>query len=248
MAAFERSASASATALATGLAPPDGVHELLHAAGPGAACRSAISPTWNVAAPILRRSSRTIRGWRASGRSIGDREKHPRQRRHLPHCRRGPDNIPRPRLDVRPICVAIDNWGCFRPAGRTRCTGRPSVSQMLTNRDSDDGGTIGRLRPGATIAQARDDMRIDFRRPATNGSASRGTIRHHRTRGACAAAARRRRRITRFLVLRMQRRRRCALDPCANVAGLQLARGGSARPEMELSARWAPAADAWVVN
>ncbi len=131
------------------------------------------------------------------------------------------------RLDMRPdLWLAIDNIGLI-PQGRS--------GDMLTNRGRGWlGGIIGRLRPGAAIAQARADMRavsngLQQSDPDRAGEfvtvepAERAAL----PPGAAAD-------ITRFVVLLMSGVGAALLIACANVAGLLLARGAARRPEIEL--------------
>lgn len=141
------------------------------------------------------------------------------------------------RLDVRPdLWLAIDNVGLI-PAGGSDpgTTGRPSGGDMLTNRGRRwISGTIGRLRPGATIEQARADMRAisDGLQQSDPDRAGRFVTIEPAERAALppGAAAD----ITRFLVLLMSGVGAALLIACANVAGLLLARGAARRPEIEL--------------
>jgi predicted permease len=141
------------------------------------------------------------------------------------------------RLDVRPdLWLAIDNVGLI-PAGGSDpgTTGRPIGSDMLTNRGRRwIGGTIGRLRPGSTIEQARADMRAisDGLQQSDSDRAGRFVTVEPAERAALppGAAAD----ITRFLVLLMSGVGATLLIACANVAGLLLARGAARRPEIEL--------------
>jgi predicted permease len=131
------------------------------------------------------------------------------------------------RLDVRPdLWLAIDNIGLI-PHGRS--------GDMLTNRGRQwIGGTIGRLRPGATIEQARADMRTisDGLQQSDPGRAGESVTVEPAGRAALppSAAAD----ITRFLVLLMGGVGAGLLIACANVAGLLLARGAARRQEIEL--------------
>ena len=141
------------------------------------------------------------------------------------------------RLDERPdVWLAIDNVGLI-PAGGSDpgATGPPAGSQMLTNRGRRwIGGTIGRLRPGSTVEQARADMaaisdglqRVD---PDREGRFVTVEPAERAAMPPVAAAD-----ITQFLVLLMGGVGAALLIACANVAGLLLARGAARRPEIEL--------------
>lgn len=137
------------------------------------------------------------------------------------------------RLDVRPdLWLAIDNIG-LTPAGAG--LDRASGNDMLTNRGRRwMDGTIGRLRPGATIEQARADMRAisDGLQQTDPGRDGRFVTVEPAGRAALppGAAAD----ITRFVVLLMSGVGAALLIACANVAGLLLARGAARRPEIEL--------------
>ena len=141
------------------------------------------------------------------------------------------------RLDTRPdIWLAIENIGLI-PAGRGSDPGtinRPSGSAMLTDRDRRwIGGTVGRLRQGVTIEQAKADMRaISDGLQSDPSRAGRFVSIEPAQRAALppAAAAD----ITRFLVLLMSGVGAALLIACANVAGLLLARGAARRPEIEM--------------
>jgi predicted permease len=131
------------------------------------------------------------------------------------------------RLNVRPdLWLAIDNIGLI-PQGQS--------GDMLTNRGRDwVGGIIGRLRPGATLEQARADMRAikDGLRQSYPDRAREFVTIEPAQRAALppGAAAD----ITRFVVLLMSGVGAALLIACANVAGLLLARGAARRPEIEL--------------
>lgn len=141
------------------------------------------------------------------------------------------------RLDVRPhLWLAIDNVGLIPGGGSDPgTTGRPSGSDMLTNRGRRwIGGTIGRLRPGSTIEQARADMCAisDALQQSDPDRSGRFVTLEPAERAALppGAAAD----VTRFLVLLMSGVGAALLIACANVAGLLLARGAARRPEIEL--------------
>lgn len=95
-------------------------------------------------------------------------------------------------------------------------------------------GTVGRLRPGLTIAQAQADMRaISDGLQATDPERDRRfvTVEPARRAALPAAAAAD---ITRFVALLMGGVCATLLIACANIAGLLLARGAARRPELEL--------------
>jgi predicted permease len=141
------------------------------------------------------------------------------------------------RLDVRPdLWLAIDNIGLI-PAGGSDpgTTARPSGSDMLTNRGRRwVGGTIGRLRPGATIEQARADMRAISDRLQQSDPDRAGRFVTIEAAGRAALPPGAAADITRFLVLLISGVGAALLIACANVAGLLLARGAARRPEIEL--------------
>lgn len=139
------------------------------------------------------------------------------------------------RLDVRPdLWLAIDNVGLLPRGGSDPGrTGPPS--DMLTNRGRRwIGGTIGRLRPGVTIEQARADMRAisDALQEVDSGREGRFvTVEPARHTALPPDAADD---ITRFVLLLMSGVGAALLIACANVAGLMLARGAARRPEISL--------------
>ena len=196
-----------------------------------------ISPAWNVAAdpPVVLAHDT----WRA--RFGGDRSAVGRGIRIGGGTFRvvgvAPPGFPGTRLDVRPdLWLAIDNVGLV-PAGGSDpgTTGPPSGSDMLANRGRRwIGGTIGRLRPGVTIEQARADMRgiSDGLQQSDPERAGRFVTVEPAARAALppGAAAD----VTRFLALLMGGVGAALLIACANVAGLLLARGAARRPEIEL--------------
>jgi predicted permease len=141
------------------------------------------------------------------------------------------------RLEIRPdLWLAIDNIGLIPHGGSDPgTTARPSGSDMLTNRGRRwIGGTIGRLRPGATIEQARADLRAisDGLQQTDPDREGRFVTVEPAERAALPAGAASD--VRRFLVLLMGGVTATLLIACANVAGLLLARGAARRPEIEL--------------
>jgi predicted permease len=141
------------------------------------------------------------------------------------------------RLEVRPdLWLAIDNIGLIPHGGSDPgTTGRPSGSDMLANRGRRwIGGTIGRLRPDATLAQARADLRAisDGLQQTDPDREGRFVTVEPAERAALPAGAASD--VTRFLVLLMGGVAATLLIGCANVAGLLLARGAARRPEIAL--------------
>jgi predicted permease len=140
------------------------------------------------------------------------------------------------RLDVRPdLWLAIDNVGLIPHGGSDPGkTAQPSGSDMLSNRGRRwIDGTIGRLRPGVTIDQARADMRV-----ISDGLQSdpdrEGRFVTIEPAGRAALPPDAADDITRFLVLLLGGVGATLLIACANVAGLLLARGAARRPEIVL--------------
>jgi predicted permease len=196
-----------------------------------------ISPAWNVAAdpPAVLAHDRWLARFGGDRSVIGQRIRISGGTFRIAGV--APPEFHGTRLDVRPdLWLAIDNVGLI-PAGGSDpgTTGRQSGSDMLTNRGRRwIGGTIGRLRPGATIEQARADMRAisDSLQQSDPDRAGRFVTVEPAERAALppGAAAD----ITRFLVLLMSGVGAALLIACANVASLLLARGAARRPEIEL--------------
>lgn len=196
-----------------------------------------ISPTWNVAAdpPVVLAHETWLARFGGERSTIGQGIRVSGGTFRIAGV--APAGFHGTRLDVRPdLWLAIDNIGLI-PAGGSDpgTTRRPSVSDMLTNRGRRwIGGTIGRLRPGATIEQARAEMRAisDGLQQSDPDRAGRFVTVEPAERAALppGAAAD----IKRFLVLLMSGVGATLLIACANVAGLVLARGAARRPEIEL--------------
>jgi predicted permease len=140
------------------------------------------------------------------------------------------------RLEMRPdLWMPIENISLL-PVGASD-PGSTSVagSDMLTNRGRRwISGTVGRLRPGATIPQAQADMRAisDGLQQSDPGRERRFVTVEDATRAALPPMAARD--IRRFVALLMGGVAATLLIACANVAGLLLARGAARRPELEL--------------
>jgi predicted permease len=114
------------------------------------------------------------------------------------------------------------------PSGKSR-------PDLLTGRGSRwISGTVGRLRPGVTLAQAQVDMRVisDGLQAADPDRQNRFVTVEAARRAALPPAVARD--ITRFVVLLMGGVGATLLIACANIAGLLLARGAARRPELEL--------------
>jgi predicted permease len=95
-------------------------------------------------------------------------------------------------------------------------------------------GIVGRLRQGQTIAQAQEDMRAISDGLQTSDSTRDGrfiTVEPARQAALPPEAAAD---IRRFVALLMGGVAATLLIACANIAGLQLARGAARRPELEL--------------
>jgi predicted permease len=108
-------------------------------------------------------------------------------------------------------------------------------SDMLTNRGRQwIGGTIGRLRPGATIEQARADMRAISEKLQQSGTEPPDQFATVEPAAHAALPPTAASDIRRFLALLMGVVGAALLIACANVAGLLLARGAARRPEIEL--------------
>ena len=108
-------------------------------------------------------------------------------------------------------------------------------SDMLIRRDTRwIDGTVGRLRPGTTVAQAEADMRLisDSLQATDPSRAGRFITVEAASRAALPPAAAGN--ITRFVALLMGGVSATLLIACANVAGLLLARGAARRQELEL--------------
>ena len=132
------------------------------------------------------------------------------------------------RLAERPdLWIPIENYPLL-PEGISR----PGT---LTDRSTRwISGTIGRLRPGQTIAQAQADMRAVSDGLQTADSTRDGrfiTVEAARRAALPPAASAD---IRRFVTLLMGGVAATLLIACANIAGLQLARGAARRPELEL--------------
>lgn len=131
------------------------------------------------------------------------------------------------RLDEHPdLWIAIDNVS-LTPAGAGRDLLASRAARWI-------GGTVGRLAPGVTIAQAQADLDrisegLQDSDPTRDGrfvtveAASRAAL-------PPAAAGD----ITRFVALLMAGVSATLLIACANIAGLLLARGAARRRELEL--------------
>ncbi len=132
------------------------------------------------------------------------------------------------RLDVRPdLWLPIDTVSLL-PTGAGR--------DLLAGRDTRwISGTIGRLRPGMTLPQARADMRaISDGLQAADPEQREGrfvTVEEGRRAALPPTAAAD---ITRFVALLMGGVSATFLIACANIAGLLLARSAARRPEFEL--------------
>ena len=132
------------------------------------------------------------------------------------------------RLAERPdVWIPIENFQLL-PAGIAR-------PKTLTDRSTRwIRGIVGRMRPGHTIAQAQADMRAVSDGMQTSDSTRDGrfiTVEPARQAALPPEAAAD---IRRFVALLMGGVAATLLIACANIAGLQLARGAARRPELEL--------------
>ena len=141
------------------------------------------------------------------------------------------------RLDERPdVWIPIDNVSLLPARGSDPPGAQVRVgSDMLANRGRRwIGGTVGRLRPGLTIAQAQADMRaisdgLQETDPTRDGRFVTVEAARRAALPAEAGAD-----LTRFVALLMGGVCAALLIACANIAGLLLARGAARRPELEL--------------
>jgi predicted permease len=132
------------------------------------------------------------------------------------------------RLAERPdLFIPIENYQLL-PQGMAR-------AGTLTDRSTRwISGIVARLKPGQPIAQAQADMRAVSDGLQTSDSTRAGRFITVETARRAALPPEAAADIRRFVLLLMGGVAATLLIACANIAGLQLARGAARRPELEL--------------